>query len=55
MTPSRAAEQPDHLGGLDALVPQLVVKRIPDGPHRVIHERPEEVNRLIREFNLTGA
>jgi pimeloyl-ACP methyl ester carboxylesterase len=26
------------------------VKRIPDGSHWVIHEWPNEVNRLIREF-----
>jgi pimeloyl-ACP methyl ester carboxylesterase len=41
---------PGLLDGLDALVPKLTVKRIPDGSHWVIHERPEEVNRLIREF-----
>ncbi|MBE7421840.1 MAG: alpha/beta hydrolase [Zoogloeaceae bacterium] len=41
---------PGLLDGLDALVPQLTVKRIPDGSHWVIHERPEEVSQLIREF-----
>lgn len=41
---------PGLLDGLEALVPDLTVKRIPDGSHWVIHERPEEVNRLIREF-----
>lgn len=41
---------PGLLDGLDALVPQLTLKRIPDGSHWVIHERPEEVNRLIRDF-----
>jgi pimeloyl-ACP methyl ester carboxylesterase len=32
------------------MVPKLAVKRIPDGSHWVIHEWPNEVNRLIREF-----
>lgn len=41
---------PGLLDGLETLVPQLTVKRIPDGSHWVIHERPAEVNRLIREF-----
>ena len=41
---------PGLLAGLEALVPKLSVKRIPDASHWVIHERPEEVNRLIREF-----
>ncbi|MEZ5613775.1 MAG: alpha/beta hydrolase [Rhodocyclaceae bacterium] len=41
---------PGLLDGLDALVPNLTLKRIPDGSHWVIHERPGEVNRLIREF-----
>jgi pimeloyl-ACP methyl ester carboxylesterase len=41
---------PGLLDGLDAVVPNLTLKRIPDGSHWVIHERPGEVNRLIREF-----
>ena len=41
---------PGLLDGLEALVPKLSVKRIPDGSHWVIHEQPGEVNRLIREF-----
>ncbi len=41
---------PGLLDSLDALVPKLTVKRILDGSHWVIHERPEEVSRLIREF-----
>ncbi len=39
-----------NLDGLDKFVPQLTVKRIPDGTHWVIHEKPEEVNAEIREF-----
>ena len=41
---------PGLLDGLEAMVPQLTLKRIPDGSHWVIHEQPKEVNRMIREF-----
>ena len=41
---------PALLDGLDAFVPDLAIRRIPDGSHWVIHEKPDEVNRLIREF-----
>ena len=36
--------------GLQQYVPNLILKRIPDAGHRVIHEKPELVNRLIRDF-----
>jgi pimeloyl-ACP methyl ester carboxylesterase len=39
-----------NLNGLDKFVPQLTIKRIPDGTHWVIHEKPAEVNADIREF-----
>lgn len=39
-----------NLNGLEKYVPKLTIKRIPDGTHWVIHEQPEQVNRLIREF-----
>ncbi len=39
-----------NLDGLDAFVPQLTIRRIPDGTHWVVHERPELVNKYIREF-----
>ena len=39
-----------NLVGLDQYVPQLTIKRIPDGSHWVIHEKPELVNQYIREF-----
>jgi len=39
-----------NLDGLDAVVPQLTVKRIPDGTHWVVREQAPEVNRLIRAF-----
>lgn len=39
-----------NLEGLDAHVAQLTIQRIPDGTHWVIHEKPDVVNRWIREF-----
>src|SRR5580658_7864713 len=40
----------ENLDGLDRFVPELTIKRIPEGTHWVIHEKPDEVNRYIREF-----
>jgi pimeloyl-ACP methyl ester carboxylesterase len=39
-----------NLEGLDEYVPDLTIARIPDGSHWVVHEQPERVNALIREF-----
>jgi len=39
-----------NLDGLDQFVPQLTIKRIPEGTHWVIHEKPADVNGYIREF-----
>lgn len=39
-----------NLDGLSEYVPQLTIKRVPDASHRVVHEKPAEVNRYIREF-----
>jgi pimeloyl-ACP methyl ester carboxylesterase len=39
-----------NLDGMDKFVPKLTVKRIPDGSHWVLHEKPELVNEYIREF-----
>lgn len=39
-----------NLDGLERYVPQLTVKRVPEGSHWVIHEKPEEVNGYIRAF-----
>jgi pimeloyl-ACP methyl ester carboxylesterase len=39
-----------NLDGLETLVPKLTVRRIPDGTHWVVREKPAEVNGLIREF-----
>jgi len=41
---------PGNLDGLEEYVPDLTVRRIDDGTHWVIHERPDVVNRHIREF-----
>lgn len=39
-----------NLVGLDRFVPQLKIARIPEGTHWVVHEKPAEVNRAIRDF-----
>ena len=41
---------PSLLDGLEQYVPNLTLKRIPDGSHWVIHEQPELVNQYIRAF-----
>ncbi len=41
---------PGNLDGLHRFVPDLTIRRIPDGSHWVVHEQPELVNRLIRDF-----
>jgi pimeloyl-ACP methyl ester carboxylesterase len=44
------ALRPVLLQGLDEVVRDLTVKRIPEGSHWVVHEYPDRVNSLIREF-----
>jgi len=39
-----------NLDGLDEFVPQLTIRRVPQGTHWVIHEKPAEVIRYIRDF-----
>jgi len=39
-----------NLEGLDEFVPELTVKRIPDGSHWVVHEKPNLVNAYIGDF-----
>ncbi|MGB5926389.1 MAG: alpha/beta hydrolase [Dehalococcoidia bacterium] len=39
-----------NLEGLEKYVPNLTIRRIPDGSHWVIHEKPALVNSYIREF-----
>jgi pimeloyl-ACP methyl ester carboxylesterase len=41
---------PGNLDGLDQFVPHLTIRRIPEGTHWVVHEKPDEVNRHIRAF-----
>jgi epoxide hydrolase 4 len=41
---------PGLLDGLDGLVTDLRIARIPEGSHWVVHEYPERVTTLIREF-----
>ncbi|MEP7198677.1 MAG: alpha/beta hydrolase [Chloroflexota bacterium] len=42
-----------NLNGLEQFVPNLTVKRIPDGSHWVIHEQPQTVIAHMREFIAT--
>jgi pimeloyl-ACP methyl ester carboxylesterase len=39
-----------NLDGLEEYIGDLTVKKIPDGTHWVVHEQPELVNALIRDF-----
>lgn len=39
-----------NLDGLERYVPDLTIRRIPDGTHWVVREQPERVNACIREF-----
>ena len=39
-----------NLEGLEEYIEDLTVKRIPDATHWVVHEQPELVNSLIRDF-----
>jgi pimeloyl-ACP methyl ester carboxylesterase len=39
-----------NLDGIEEYVADLTVKRIPDATHWVVHEQPEVVNALIRQF-----
>jgi epoxide hydrolase 4 len=38
------------LDGLDAVVEDLQLVRIPEGSHWVVHEQPQRINSLIRQF-----
>lgn len=42
------------LDGLEELVPDLRIARIPGASHWVIHEQPQQVNAAIREFLAEG-
>ncbi len=41
---------PGNLEGLESVVEDLIVERIPNGTHWVVHEQPHRVNRGIRAF-----
>jgi len=41
---------PENLDGLDRVVSDLTIRRVPDGTHWVAHEHPALVSRHIREF-----
>ncbi len=41
---------PGLLDGLDQCVPDLRVARIPEGSHWVVHEFPDRIAALIRDF-----
>ena len=39
-----------NLEGLDEFIPDLTIKRIPEGSHWIVNEQLDKVNSLIREF-----
>lgn len=39
-----------NLDGLESVVPDLTLKRVPDATHWIVHEQPELVNNTIRAF-----
>jgi len=41
---------PGNLEGLEQYVPDLTVRRVPEGSHWVIHEQPAAINAAIRGF-----
>jgi len=45
-----AALLPGNLDGLQECVPDLRIQRLPGASHWVMHEEPERLNQLIREF-----
>ncbi|MBL8490473.1 MAG: alpha/beta hydrolase, partial [Rhodocyclaceae bacterium] len=45
-----AALLPCLLDGLDQVVAELRLERVPDAGHWIVHEQPDTVNRLVRDF-----
>jgi pimeloyl-ACP methyl ester carboxylesterase len=45
---------PGNLDGIEEYVTNLIIRRIPDGSHWVVHEKPALVSTYIREF-IEGA
>jgi epoxide hydrolase 4 len=44
-----------NLNDLEQYVPDLTVRRVPDGSHWVVHEKPDLINSYIRDFIESGA
>jgi pimeloyl-ACP methyl ester carboxylesterase len=44
---------PGNIDGLEQFVPDLRIERIANASHWIVHEQPELVNRLIRDFIQT--
>ncbi len=49
------ALRPACLEGLDRFAPDLTVKRVPGAGHWILHEKPQDVARSIREFLAMSA
>jgi pimeloyl-ACP methyl ester carboxylesterase len=47
---SDIALPPSLLNGLQDFISDLMVERIPEGSHWVVHEQPQRINALIRGF-----
>jgi pimeloyl-ACP methyl ester carboxylesterase len=41
---------PGNLDGLEEYVPHLIIKRVPECSHWIVHENPDLVNATLREF-----
>ncbi len=39
-----------HNGGISQSMPNLTLKRIPNGSHWVVYEQPALINAMIKEF-----
>lgn len=48
-----AALPPELIDGLDAYIPQLTLKTVPDATHWIIHEQPALVARLLGDYLST--
>jgi pimeloyl-ACP methyl ester carboxylesterase len=45
----------ENLNGLEDYVPDLIIKRIPEGTHWVVHKFPDLVNQYLKEFIPTSS
>jgi epoxide hydrolase 4 len=46
---------PVCLDGLEQVVPNLHVQRVPEASHWIVHEQPAMVNRMLRVFIAAAA